>query len=120
MSDFNCRGFPPVSKLRSIFRSLAHLNFRLYFFGQCLSLIGTWMQQVAVSWLTYRFTHSAFWLGIVGFASQAAIFFITPFAGAIIDRFSRHKIVIATQAASFVQALLLTLLTLTGRLTLCE
>jgi MFS family permease len=72
-------------------RALAHRNFRLFFFGQGVSLIGTWMQQVAMTWLVYELKHSAFLLGVIGFASQIPTFFVTPLAGVFTDRWNRHR-----------------------------
>ena len=71
------------SGIQSIFRSLNHRNYRLYFSGQAVSLIGTWMQMIAMSWLVYRLTDSVFLLGLVGFASQIPIFLLAPFAGVV-------------------------------------
>src|ERR1700691_2226387 len=76
------------------FRALAHRNFRLYLFGQGVSVLGTWMQQVAVAWLVYCLTGSAVWLGLVAFAGQIPCLFVSPFAGAIIDRVNRHRLVL--------------------------
>ncbi|MGE5397768.1 MAG: MFS transporter [Chitinophagales bacterium] len=99
---------------RVIFRSLDHKNYRLFFSGQAVSLIGTWMQMVAMSWLVYRLTNSAFLLGLVGFANQIPSLLLTPFTGVVADRFNRHKILIVTQTCAMVQALTLALLTLTN------
>src|SRR3954463_7086436 len=101
-----------------IFRALRHRNYRLFFVGQGISLIGTWMQQIAEVWLAYRLTHSAFYLGVVGFASQAPIFLIAPVAGVWIDRLDRKKLLIATQFLELLQALVLAVLTLSGRVNL--
>jgi len=98
----------------TIFRALRYRNFRLFFSGQGISLIGTWMQAIAMSWLVYRMTNSALMLGIVGFSSQIPTFIVSPFAGHIADRFNRHRILIITQVLSMVQALLLAVLTLSG------
>ena len=103
--------------LRLIFRGLSHRNYRLFFGGQGISLIGTWMQQIAMSWLVYRLTNSAFLLGLIGFSSQICIFFFSPFAGVLSDRWNRHHILIATQVFAMVQAFILTTLTLTGTIT---
>lgn len=102
------------SKLRHALRALRHRNFRLFTAGQSISVIGTWMQQVAVSWLVYRMTGSAFYLGLVGFLGQAPTFVLAPFAGALADRFNRHRLVIATQTAAMLQATVLALLILSG------
>ncbi|HEU5208276.1 MAG TPA: MFS transporter [Longimicrobiales bacterium] len=102
------------SKLRFALRALRHRNFRLFTAGQSISVIGTWMQQVAVSWLVYRLTGSAFYLGLVGFLGQAPAFVLAPFAGALADRVNKHRLVIATQTAAMVQATLLAVLVLSG------
>jgi MFS family permease len=95
-------------------RALAHRNFRLFFFGQSISLIGTWMQQVALLWLAYRLSHSALFLGLVGFASQISAAFISPFAGVMTDRWNRQRTVFIAQAAAMVLAFVLAALTFTG------
>jgi MFS family permease len=100
--------------LRMIFRALSHRNYRLFFGGQSISLIGTWMQLVAVNWLVYRLTHSAFMLGLVGFSSRIPAFLFTPLAGVFVDRWNRHRILVGTQVLSMIQALILALLVLTG------
>jgi MFS family permease len=106
---------PDDSKgLKLIFRALYHRNYRLFFGGQGISLIGTWMQQIAMSWLVYRLTHSAFLLGVIGFSSQICSFIFSPFAGVISDRWNRHRILIATQSLAMGQAFILATLTLTG------
>jgi MFS family permease len=97
-----------------LWRSLRHRNYRLYLTGQLVSVCGTWMQQVAQSWLVYRLTGSATLLGIVGFATQIPVFALGPIAGVIIDRYSPHRVTVLTQSAALVQALLLSLLTLMG------
>src|SRR5258708_2870649 len=100
------------SRLRATVRALRHRNFRLFFFGQIISLIGTWMQTVAESWLVYRLTGSSVLLGSVNFAAQIPVFLLSPIGGVVADRFSRRRIVIATQAASMALALVLAGLTL--------
>ena len=94
-------------------RALKHRNFQLFFGGQLISLIGTWMQNVAQSWLVYRLTGSALKLGAVGFAGQIPVFLFAPVGGIVADRFNRKQVVIGTQIASMVLALILALLTLT-------
>ncbi len=96
-------------------RSLANRNYRLYFSGQAISLIGTWMQQVAMSWLVYQLTESSFKLSVVLFAGQIPSLFLSPVAGVLVDRHNRHRILLLTQSLAMVQALLLALLTWTGR-----
>jgi MFS family permease len=93
-------------------RALAHPNFRLFFFGQGVSLIGTWMQQVAMTWLIYDLRHSAFLLGVIGFASQIPTFFVTPLAGVFTDRWNRLRTLMVTQSLALAQAALLTVLAL--------
>src|ERR1035441_2208378 len=102
-------------KLPQPLRALRYYNFRLYFFGQAISLIGTWMQRIAVSWLVYTLTHSAFMLGLVAFAGQIPILLLSPYAGAYVDRHNRYKTLLFTQVASMVQAGLLALLVWIGR-----
>jgi len=102
-------------KLPQPLKALRYYNFRLYFFGQAISLIGTWMQRIAVSWLVYTLTHSAFMLGLVAFAGQIPILLLSPYAGAYVDRHSRYKTLLFTQVASMVQAGLLALLVWIGR-----
>ena len=105
------------SRVALTLRALQHRNFRLFTLGQSLSLIGTWMQQVAIGWLVYRLTGSAFLLGLVAFVSQGPGFVLAPFAGEFADRYSRHRIVIITQSVMMFQALLLGTLVLTGHVT---
>lgn len=97
------------------FRALRHRNFRLFLGGQIISLVGTWMQNVAQSWLVYRLTHSELLLGTAWFCSQIAVFALGPLGGLAADRCSRHKVVILTQTLSMVQAFVLAALTLSGR-----
>ena len=96
----------------AMFRALRHRNYRLFFSGQIISLIGTWMQSVAQSWLVYSLTGSSLLLGIVGFASQIPVFLLAPAGGLVADRYSRHRIVVATQTTAMVLALILSALTL--------
>ncbi len=100
----------------NVFRALRHRNYRIFFWGQSASLIGTWMQQVALSWLVYRMTNSPFLLGLTGFMSQIPTFFFTPFAGVFADRHSRRKMLIGTQCFSLVQASILAFLVLTDQI----
>jgi len=99
-----------------VFRALKYRNFRVFFFGQGVSLIGTWMQYVAMSWLAYKMTNSAFMLGVIGFASQIPTFIFSPFTGVLADRHNRHKILLFTQALAMIQAFVLAFLTLTGNI----
>jgi MFS family permease len=104
-----------------LLRSLSHRNFRLFFLGQSISLIGTWMQQVAMQWLVYHdLQKSAWWLGAVAFAGQIPSFFIAPVAGVIVDHTNRHRLVITTQACAMLQAFALAFLTLTDMVTVWE
>ena len=96
-------------------RALRYRNFQLFFAGQLISLVGTWMQSVAQSWLVYRLTGSAALLGLVSFSGQIPIFVLSPIAGYAADRLNRHRVVIATQSASMLLALALAALTLTNR-----
>jgi MFS family permease len=95
-------------------RALQYRNFRLFFAGQLISLIGTWMQNVAQAWLVYRLTGSPVLLGAAGFASQIPVFLLAPVGGVVADRYSRHRLVIATQTASMLLAFALAALTLSG------
>lgn len=97
------------------FRALRHRNFQLFFAGQLISLIGTWMQQVAQSWLVFRLTNSSFLLGAVGFASQIPVFLLGPFGGHLADRRNRRTILVITQTLAMFLALILAALTLTHR-----
>lgn len=103
-----------ASRLAITLRALKHRNFQLFFGGQFISLIGTWMQMVAESWLVYRLTGSSFLLGSIGFVSQLPILLLVPFGGMLADRCHRHRIVIGTQTASMFLAFILAWLTLSG------
>lgn len=94
-------------------RALRHRNFRLFFGGQSISLIGTWMTRIATAWLVYRLTKSSLLLGTVSFAGQIPTFLLAPFAGVLVDRMNRRKVLIWTQALAMVQSLALAVLTLT-------
>jgi MFS family permease len=104
-------------RLANSVRALRHRNFRLFTAGQSVSLLGTWMQQVAVGWLVYRMTQSPLLLGVVSFAALAPGFVIAPFAGVLADRYRKQRIIIATQIAMMCQALVLAGLVLTGHVT---
>ena len=95
-------------------RALRSRNYRLFFEGQSVSLIGTWMTRVATSWLVYRLTHSPFLLGLTSFASQIPILFLAPFAGVWVDRWNRHRTLVITQILSMIQSFTLAALALTG------
>jgi MFS family permease len=101
-----------AGRLPVTLRALRHRNFQLFFGGQLISLVGTWMQSVAQAWLVYRLTGSSLLLGIVAFASQIPIFLLSPVGGTVADRYNRHRVVIATQTTSMVLAAILAALTL--------
>ena len=101
-------------------RALKHRNFRLFFFGQLTSLVGSWMQSLAQGWLVWRLTHSAWLLGLVGFFQMIPVLFVGLLGGVAADRFDRHKIVIATQTAALIQSVALAALTLAGHITVWE
>jgi len=104
----------PATWVPHTFRALRHRNFRLFISGQIVSLVGTWMQNVALSWLVYRKTHSELLLGTTWFCSQIAVFALGPLGGLASDRYSRQKVVIVTQTLSMLQAFVLAALTLGG------
>ena len=103
-----------IEALRTTFRSLKYRNYRLFFYGQSISLIGTWIQRITTPWLVYHLTNSAFLLGLVGFAGQIPTFLIAPFAGVLTDRWNRYHLLIITQIAAMVQAFILAFLYLSG------
>jgi MFS family permease len=104
------------SRWRQAIRSLRHHDYRIFLAGQLVSLIGTWIDTVAESWLIYRLTGSAALLGLAGFVSQFPVFLLSPLGGAIADRLDRRNVLIATQALSMVLAFALALLTLSGHI----
>lgn len=106
--------------LRRIVRAMRHRNYRLFFAGQGISLIGTWMQQIAVSWLVYRLTNSPFLLGIASFSLNAPVLFLAPIAGYYADRWDRHKLLVILQVLSMVQALAMAALVLTDVITVWQ
>src|SRR5919198_5934362 len=101
-------------------RALQHRNFRLFFGGQSISLVGTWITRVATGWLIYRLTGSELLLGVAGFCGQIPTLFITPFAGVLVDRGRRRRILVITQIASLVQSAVLAVLTLSGIITVVQ
>jgi MFS family permease len=105
---------PASSSLKGILRSLQHRNFRLFFAGQGISLIGTWMQQAAMSWLVYQTTRDALKMGLVNFASQIPGLLLVPVVGVFLDRWNRHRVIIGTQSLAMIQAGLLAVLVLAG------
>src|SRR3954453_23106409 len=100
--------------LAFMFRSLRHRNYALFFSGQMVSMIGTWMTRIATSWLVYKLTGSALLLGLVGFAGQIPSFLLAPFAGVFVDRISRHRVLVITQILAMLQSAALAALDLAG------
>ena len=111
---------PNTARWRLLIRALHSRNYRLFFEGQVVSLIGTWMTRVATSWLVYRLTGSAFLLGLTSFASQIPILFLTPFAGVWVDRWDRHRTLVVTQILAMLQSFALAALALGGIITVWE
>jgi MFS family permease len=107
-------------RLPRMFRSIENRNYRLYFFGQMVSLLGSWLQSVAQAWLVYRLTGSSFQLGLVLFIGQASLLFLSPIGGLIADRYPRRWVVVATQTASMLLAFVLAVLTLGGHVQLWQ
>jgi MFS family permease len=103
-----------------LLRALRHRNYRLFFGGQSVSLIGTWITRIATSWLVYRLTGSALLLGVVGFCGQIPTLVLSPFAGVLVDRHNRHRILVITQVLSMLQSLALAVLALPGIITVSE
>src|SRR5271157_3005910 len=93
-----------LNQMKSTLRALHSRNYRLFFGGQGISLMGTWMQQTAMSWLVYRITGSAMILGAIGFTTQIPMLFFSPIAGVYADRMDRYRLVIATQSCAMLQA----------------
>jgi MFS family permease len=112
--------YRPPSSISHAWRALRHRNFQLYFAGQGISIIGTWMTRMATTWLVYHLTHSPLLLGIVGFASLIPTFVLAPVAGVWIERLPRRKLLIWTQLAAAAQSLTMAALTLTHAITLWE
>jgi MFS family permease len=113
-------GQSPSGRFSHAWRALRHRNFKLFFTGQSISLIGTWMTRVATSWLVYRLTGSALLLGVVGFAGQIPTFLLAPFAGVLVDRLNRRNMLVWTQALAGLQSLALAGLTLARVITVHE
>ena len=109
----------PRKKLQ-ITRALQHRNYRLFFGGQTVSLVGTWITRIATSWLVYRLTGSVFLLGIVGFFGQIPTLILAPFAGVLVDRWDRHRILLITQFLSMLQSVGLAVLTFAGVITVTQ
>jgi MFS family permease len=110
----------PFARFAHAWRALRHRNFRLFVAGQSVSLIGTWMTRIATSWLVWRLTHSALLLGVVGFTGQIFTFLLAPFAGVLIERWDRRKLLVWTQALAAVQSLAMAALTLAHVITVKE
>ena len=110
----------PASRRPGIGRALSSRNYRLFFGGQSVSLVGTWITRIATSWLVYRLTGSAFLLGVVGFCSQIPTLILTPFSGVLIDRWNRHTVLVITQVLSMLQSLALAILAFAGVITVTE
>src|SRR5687767_6832796 len=106
-----------ASRVAFMLRALSYPNYRLFFGGQIVSLTGSWISMTATSWLVYRLTGSAMALGVVGFAGQIPGFLLGPFAGALLDRWDRHRVLVVTQTFSMVQSFALAYLTVTGHIT---
>ncbi len=120
VGNSNSQESSPFSSISHAWRALRHRNFKLFFFGQSISLIGTWMTKLATSWLVYRLTHSALLLGIVSFAGQIISFAVAPVAGVWVERLDRRKLLLWTQAAAALQSLALAALTLAHVINLWE
>jgi MFS family permease len=103
-----------------LLRALRHRNFRLFFGGQFISLVGTFLTQVATIWLVYRLTHNAWWLGVVGFVGQLPLFLLAPVAGVWVDRLNRQKLLVVTQTLAMLQSFALAFLALRGIITTPE
>ena len=116
--NISSEGAGQPTGLRAMVRSLRHRNYRLFFGGQGLSLVGTWMQQAAMIWMVKSLVgmDAAFYLGLVSFSGQILTFLLCPFAGVLADRFPKRKVLLLTQAASMIQSLLLAVLTLSGHI----
>ena len=107
-------------RYKVVFRSLKYRNYRLFFSGQSVSLIGTWMQRLAMPWLVYHMTGSTVLLGVVSFAGQIPTFLLSPVAGVLTDRWNRYRVLLVTQIISMVQASLLAWLCLAGLIQIWE
>src|SRR5207237_10882606 len=103
--------------MASLGRALRHRNYRLFFAGQAISLVGTWLTRFATVWMTYKLTHSGVLLGVVAFCGQAPSAVIAPLAGAIVDRMDRHRVIVVTQVAAMLQSAALALFAFTGWMT---
>jgi MFS family permease len=110
----------PESSAKFALRALSHRNYRLFFAGQSVSLIGTWLTRIATSWLVYRLTGSGAILGFIGFCGLVPTFVLAPLAGVFVDRHSRHKVIVVTQVLSMLQSFALAALALTHVITVAE
>src|SRR5579863_3740319 len=119
-NDQSTQTRPALPSISHTWRALRHRNFRLFFFGQSTSLIGTWMTRLATAWLVYRLTHSALLLGVVSFSGQIVSFLLGPFAAVWVERLERRRLLVATQAAAAAQSLALAALTLAHVISLGE
>src|SRR6185369_193999 len=108
---------PPTT---GVFRALRHRNYRLFFSGQTVSLVGTWITRVATSWLVYRLTGSVLLLGVVGFFGQIPTLILAPFSGVLVDRWNRHRILVVTQVLSMLQSFALAGLSFAGIITVTD
>src|SRR6478735_2983490 len=97
-------------------RALKHRNYRLFFGGQSISLIGTWLTRIATSWLVYKLSGSAWLLGVVSFVGQIPTFLLAPLAGVWVDRWDKHRVLLATQALAMAQSAMLAVLALSGHI----
>jgi MFS family permease len=113
-------GLEDTRRIPQMLRALRHRNFQLFFSGQLISLIGTWMDNIAEAWLVYRLTGSSLLLGTVAFAGQIPVFLLAPIGGMVADRWNRQRVIIATQAISMVLAGILAVLTLSHRIRVWE
>lgn len=104
----------PLARLKRVFRALHHRNYRLFFFGQGISLVGTWLTRIATAWLVYRLTGSSLLLGVVTFAGQIPVFLLSPLAGVLVDRWDIRRLLVVVQSLAMVQSLILAALTLSG------
>ena len=102
--------------LKALLRSLLHPNFRLFFLGQCISLVGTWRQQIAMSWVVFQLTESSFQLGLVLFCGQISALFLSPLTGVLVDRWNRRRLLLLTQSLAIAQAFKLAALDMTGKI----
>src|SRR2546430_16641384 len=111
---------PPEGGVKFALRALSHRTYRLFFAGQSVSLIGTWLTRIATSWLVYRLTGSAAMLGLIGFCGLVPTFVLAPLAGVYVDRHSRHRVIVVTQVLSMLQSFALATLALLHVITVAE